>query len=391
MPASTAAKEPDVDTAKKATPVAASCSNGARKGKKTAEHNPKRLEDAIKQAEKQLADQCKGITILEALSATGLRSIRYAQEIPNVLKIVANDLLPAAVETIRRNILFNGIDPKLVVASQGDAIKIMYDSKNRPDKFDVIDLDPYGAPTVFLDSAVQAVKDGGLLLVTCTDMPDLAGNTPETCWAKYGSVSMKTKACKEVALRTLLACLASHAARYGRYIEPLLSLSLDFYIRVFVRVRKGRLNLKLTPTKLSMFFQSTGCRSWMLQPIARTAKTNQQKILPGMMRYDSNTFAEFYNFPFEIGGSVGLWAGVVGRAVNGEAAVVIANGSIHDSILLLSESVYHLVQIFEHYVIIHLRRQPFIPFCRHRQADMERSYPRPSLRAPIAGAGHRCR
>ena len=28
-------------------------------------------------------------------------------------------------------------------------------------RFDVIDLDPYGSPSQFLDSAVQAVKDGG--------------------------------------------------------------------------------------------------------------------------------------------------------------------------------------------------------------------------------------
>ena len=42
-----------------------------------------------------------------------------------------------------------------------------------PGGYDAVDLDPYGSPTQFLDSAVQAVSEGGLLLVTCTDM---AGN-----------------------------------------------------------------------------------------------------------------------------------------------------------------------------------------------------------------------
>ena len=33
-----------------------------------------------------------------------------------------------------------------------------------------MDLDPYGTPAQLLDSAVQAVSEGGLLLVTATDM-----------------------------------------------------------------------------------------------------------------------------------------------------------------------------------------------------------------------------
>ena len=47
------------------------------------------------------------IKILEALSATGLRAIRYGHEIPQVSKIVANDLLPEAVKSIDRNIEYN--------------------------------------------------------------------------------------------------------------------------------------------------------------------------------------------------------------------------------------------------------------------------------------------
>ena len=36
--------------------------------------------------------------------------------------------------------------------------------------YDAVDLDPYGSPVQFLDSAVQSVSEGGLLLVTATDM-----------------------------------------------------------------------------------------------------------------------------------------------------------------------------------------------------------------------------
>ncbi len=43
----------------------------------------------------------------------------------------------------------------------------------------MVDLDPYGTPSTLLDSAVQSVADGGLLMVTATDMAVLCGNNGE--------------------------------------------------------------------------------------------------------------------------------------------------------------------------------------------------------------------
>jgi len=51
----------------------------------------------------------QGIRILEALAATGLRSVRYFKEIPGVQSITVNDIEPAAVEAIKRNIEFNDL------------------------------------------------------------------------------------------------------------------------------------------------------------------------------------------------------------------------------------------------------------------------------------------
>lgn len=74
----------------------------------------------------------------------------------------------------------------------------MYGHRDRDKQFDVIDLDPYGCPSRFLDAAVQSIQDGGLLLVTATDMAVLAGNSPETCYSKYGAVSLRIKSCHEM-------------------------------------------------------------------------------------------------------------------------------------------------------------------------------------------------
>nr|XP_022916362.1 probable tRNA (guanine(26)-N(2))-dimethyltransferase isoform X1 [Onthophagus taurus]XP_022916363.1 probable tRNA (guanine(26)-N(2))-dimethyltransferase isoform X1 [Onthophagus taurus]XP_022916364.1 probable tRNA (guanine(26)-N(2))-dimethyltransferase isoform X1 [Onthophagus taurus]XP_022916365.1 probable tRNA (guanine(26)-N(2))-dimethyltransferase isoform X1 [Onthophagus taurus]XP_022916366.1 probable tRNA (guanine(26)-N(2))-dimethyltransferase isoform X1 [Onthophagus taurus]XP_022916367.1 len=219
-----------------------------------------------------------GIVILEALSATGLRSIRYAKEIGGIKEIIANDISQKAVESIKENILENNV-ADLVTASFNDATMLMY--QHRIDQFDAIDLDPYGCPSIFLDSAIQSIKNGGILLVTATDMAVLAGNSPETCYSKYGSISLRIKSCHEMALRILLQCIESHANRYGKYIEPLLSISADFYVRVFVRVFESAHKCKYTLSKLSTVYHCGGCGSFELQPlgvIRKNEKNGQDKF-----------------------------------------------------------------------------------------------------------------
>lgn len=72
----------------------------------------------------------------------------------------------------------------------------MYSHREDKNRVDVVDLDPYGTASPFIDAAVQCVKDGGrfttsrkitiltssigLLSVTCTDLSVLATtNYPE--------------------------------------------------------------------------------------------------------------------------------------------------------------------------------------------------------------------
>lgn len=65
---------------------------------------------------------------------------------------------------------------------------------------------------------------------------------------KYGSVPLKSKACHEMALRILLRSIEGHANRYGRYIKPLLALSIDFYVRIIVRIYTGQFQCKESST-----------------------------------------------------------------------------------------------------------------------------------------------
>ncbi|XP_074423090.1 tRNA (guanine(26)-N(2))-dimethyltransferase isoform X1 [Larus michahellis] len=209
-----------------------------------------------------------GLRVLEALAASGLRSIRFAKEVPGLRAVVANDFSARAVELMSRNVAFNGVGD-LVAPRMADARMLMHQCKADREPFDVIDLDPYGSPAPFLDAAVQAVGEGGLLCVTCTDMGVMAGNSAETCYSKYGAVSLKGKFCHEMALRIILHSLDSRANCYQRFIVPLLSVSADFYIRVFVRVFTGQAKVKASASKQALVYHCVGCGTHHLQRLGK--------------------------------------------------------------------------------------------------------------------------
>ncbi|PYH96178.1 N2,N2-dimethylguanosine tRNA methyltransferase [Aspergillus ellipticus CBS 707.79] len=244
-------------------------------------------------------DIVPSFTILDALSATGLRALRYASEIPFTSYVVANDLSASAIQSMKVNIEYNQLEGH-IRPNNGDARAYMYSllSQGNPPntdpharKFDVIDLDPYGTAAPFMDAAVQGVKDGGLLCVTCTDAGVWASHGyPEKAFALYGGAPIKGPHCHEGGLRLILHGLAMSAAKYGLAIEPLLSLSIDFYARVFVRVHRSPAEVKFTSGNMMMVYNcDSGCGAWSTQPITQTRQRLDKKGDP------------FYHFGFAQG------------------------------------------------------------------------------------------
>ena len=223
-----------------------------------------------------------GARVLDALSASGMRAIRYAKELDQLSLVMANDYQAEAVESIKRNVTFNGLPSGLVEARHADAaLTMMLHREPAALRFDVVDLDPFGSPTSFLDSAVQAVSEGGMLAVTCTDMAVLCGNHPEACFGKYGAMPLRGGHCHEFALRLVLGCLQTHAARYKRYVVPYLSCSIDFYVRLFVRVYTSPQNVKYGASKLSHAYQCVDCESVELNPLGHVVQRgNATKFTP---------------------------------------------------------------------------------------------------------------
>jgi tRNA (guanine26-N2/guanine27-N2)-dimethyltransferase len=260
--------------------------------------------------------------ILDALSATGLRALRYAKEIPFATNVIANDLSSDAVKSINLNIKHNDLTG-LVHSNVGDARAFMYSkvgNEHQPTvgkyvhRFDVIDLDPYGTAAPFLDSAVQALQDGGLLCVTCTDAGVFASNGyPEKTYALYGGIPLKGAFSHEGGLRLILHAVATSAAKYGIAIEPLLSLSIDFYARLFIRIHKQQQEVKLLAGSTMMVYNcDQGCGAWSTQLIAKNQAKEDKKgdlmFKHGFAQGPSVTpNCEHCGFKTHLGGP--MWAG----------------------------------------------------------------------------------
>ncbi|CAG0896765.1 unnamed protein product [Darwinula stevensoni] len=249
----------------------------------------------------------KGLRILEALAASGLRSIRFAKEVEGIAEIIANDLSHSAVESITKNIKHNHVE-SLVTPSCKDATLLMYESRRKENRFDVIDLDPYGSPSQFLDGAVQSLADGGLLMITATDMAILCGNTPEKCFASYGAMPLKSKSCHEMALRIILHSLESHANRYGRYIHPLLSLSADFYCRIFVTVHTSQAQCKYSASKVGLVYQCSGCETLWSQRMAQVKRPGPTPVFANSPAIPNGPTCTHCNHKLIMGGPMWLEA-----------------------------------------------------------------------------------
>ena len=182
-------------------------------------------------------EQERDIDICDLFGGSGIRGIRYKNEIDGVGRVAINDISETANEFEHHNIELNNLDD--VEVHQHDAS--MFLRMNRG-KFDVIDIDPFGTPSPFLDSAGYCARKDSLLCVTATDTSALCGTYPEPCIRKYNSKPYKSEYCHETGIRILAGFVALTLAKYKKYIEVKMSHSTEHYMRLYIEVKKGSKN-----------------------------------------------------------------------------------------------------------------------------------------------------
>jgi tRNA (guanine26-N2/guanine27-N2)-dimethyltransferase len=163
----------------------------------------------------------------EMTAATGVRGLRLLVEAGPFEAFTFTEANPEAAHVLSEN-----------VRTRTEARVVCSDAREIPvgAPFDYVDLDPYGTPAPFLGAALEAVRPGGLLAVTATDMMVLAGVQPGACERRYGAHPIRGRLGPEGGLRILLAFLARTARSHGRSIRPLLCYVRDHHVRATVEV-----------------------------------------------------------------------------------------------------------------------------------------------------------
>jgi len=208
--------------------------------------------------------------VLDALSATGIRGIRYALETP-AEEVWLNDISDDAFRLILKNVELNlGIKGKFLserrVAFEGEKMVIAnHDDANRlmAEKFryfDFLDLDPFGSPVEFLDTALRSVKRRGVLAVTATDTGVLCGAYRNACLRKYLAEPIRGELCHEAGLRILIGTVVRYAAKYDLGAEVLLAYYRDHYFRAFLRLKSGAREADRSLSQLGYLWQDENGR-----------------------------------------------------------------------------------------------------------------------------------
>ncbi len=180
----------------------------------------------------------RDVSVSEPLTGCGLRGIRFAVEVEGIQKVAINDIKPEAVEVACFNAKLNGVKDRVEVINEDANLFLSRHSGPRK-RFDYVDVDPFGSPVPYIDSALRSLRNGGLLALTATDMAPLCGVHPRACLRKYGGVPLRTEYCHELAVRLLSGCLTMMAAKHEIGTKILFSYSIDHYIRVYAVVGYG--------------------------------------------------------------------------------------------------------------------------------------------------------
>jgi tRNA (guanine26-N2/guanine27-N2)-dimethyltransferase len=198
------------------------------------------------------------LAICEPLASSGIRALRFATEIHSVKKVLISDINKSAFNLAKHNVHLNGLQDRVTVQHK-DANCLLSCHGAPRKRFDVVDVDPFGSPAPYLDSAIRALRNNGILAVTATDLAPLCGVHPKACIRKYGGKPLRTEYCQELAVRLLAGCIATIAAKHDIGIHVVFSHCTDHYVRVYAEIGYGAKRADVSVKNLGYVLHCFNC------------------------------------------------------------------------------------------------------------------------------------
>lgn len=178
------------------------------------------------------------VSACEPLTGCGIRGVRLAREVEGVGIVIVNDINREAYRLAKFNVEKNGLMDRVSVENE-DANFLLSRFGAPRRRFDYVDIDPFGSPVPYVDSALRALRCGGLLALTATDLASLCGVYPRACVRKYGGRPLRVEYCHELAVRLLAGFLARTAAKLDAGVRMVFSYSSEHYVRLYALVDCG--------------------------------------------------------------------------------------------------------------------------------------------------------
>ena len=176
-----------------------------------------------------------GVGVLDGMAGCGIRALRYGLE-GGATEVLANDADPERLPLLQANLAALGLQPPAVECSARTIEKLLAACLLQERRFDLVDLDAFGAPTAFLPLALEAVRFGGILYLASTDGRSFTGHDRTAALRRLGAAVRAQPCSWELALRLQLGLIARAAWGLGRGIRPLLSFSEGRTFRCAVQV-----------------------------------------------------------------------------------------------------------------------------------------------------------
>jgi tRNA (guanine26-N2/guanine27-N2)-dimethyltransferase len=149
-------------------------------------------------------------------------------------KVIANDINPKALDLAKESSEINSL--KNFEISENETCRFFSLHSRKNNRGSIVDIDPFGSPSKYVDCGVRATMHGGLLSVTATDLQVLHGLFNNAAKRRYYGIPIKTKFSNEIAIRLIIGCIYLVSSRLDITIQPKFVDNDMHYYRVYLKI-----------------------------------------------------------------------------------------------------------------------------------------------------------